>query len=947
MTDSPTLHFLGWDAAPLQLAEDWIAEHLGEDQSGVLIALPGGRAGRKLEERLARRLGRGFRPPRIVTAGQLTDELVRLRGVTASRTVRTLTWASALRELGPVGLRPLLAEAPEENDLGAWLALAAEARRLFGDVAAEGLRFETVAEDPELAQHPAEQRRWRVLAEAQERVERMLSSAGLEDPHLARMNALEARATSDIQRVVLVGVVEMNQLLRRALAITPASVDALVLAPADEREGFDRLGTLRAEAWAARDSALASEAWSAVDRPSDQAEEAAARIRGWGGEFAADAITIGVCDPALAPFVQRKLTDCGVAGRDAAGTPLAATGPVDLLRRAQRFLRTRSYLDLAALLRQPDLEARLRERTGGLDAVARADEYFDKHLPASAEGEWSPFGLGRDAERGPKLAGALGRVWRELEALLGRLGSRDALALPAWTEPVREFLAAVYGDEELDGANPAERRLLGALGKLGDALDELDATPDAVGMAGTADQALDLLLRELESQSLPPEAPPAGTPVIELLGWLELVLDDAPALVVTGFQDGIVPASVRGDAYLPDRLRRSLQLTSDTDRLARDLYATEVLVHSRRAHFVSGRRAHSGDPLRPSRILFQRPADEVVERMGRFVRTGATLRSRSGSESEKLQLPRDEDHLAEWTLESLSVTDFKLYLSSPYEYYLKRVLRLESLDDRKRELDAALFGNLAHEVLERFGRNEKVRRSLEPEVIERFLHGELRELARELLGARPLPAVRLQLLQLERRLSGFAEHQVRKRAEGWRIHAVEWAPAAGGVELEVDGEPVTIRGRIDRIDHRPESGEFALWDYKTGDKTGKPAGAHYGKAGWKDLQLPLYCLLAEELYRDALGGGLPQHYGYIRLGKDHEHTGFAGVDSWGGKKGTFESLDDGIHQAWEAARDVVRRIRNKEFFSVGKLGTWDPILPAIAGVGQVEGIEDDEEEGEA
>ncbi len=43
----------------------------------------------------------------------------------------------------------------------------------------------------------------------------------------------------------------------------------------------------------------------------------------------------------------------------------------------------------------------------------------------------------------------------------------------------------------------------------------------------------------------------------------------------------------------------------------------------------------------------------------------------------------------------------------------------------------------------------------------------------------------------------------------------------------------------------------------------------------------------------------------------------------------------------------MRRIRNKEFFSVGKLGTWDPILPAIAGVGQVEGIEDDEEEGEA
>jgi hypothetical protein len=946
MTDSPTLHFLGWDDAPLRLVEDWIAEHLGEDQSGVLVALPGGRAGRKLEERLARRLGTGLRPPRVVTAGQLTDELLAVSGAPASRTVRTLAWASALRGLGAVRLGPLVAQPPEPDDLGAWLALATETRRLFGDIAAEGLRFDGVAENPELAEHPAERRRWAVLAEAQERVEVMLEAAGLVDPHLARMGALEGRLTAPVTRVVLVGVVEMNQLLRRALKITGARIDALVLAPEAECGSFDELGALRTEAWTERETGLEAEAWSSVDRPADQAEEVASRIRSWQGEFTADAITIGVCDSSLTPFLQRKLADCGVAGRDAAGVPLPATGPFELLRRTQRFLATRAFLDLAALVRQPDLEARLRERSGGLDPVRLVDEYFGKHLPATAEGEWSEVGLGFDRERGPQLGQQLGRIWNELGSLFGGLAVRDRLPLGEWTEPVRAYLDAVYGDEPLDPSVPARRRVLGALGKVGEALDELDATPASVGLAASADQALDLLLRELETQSLSPEAPTSGTPVIELLGWLELALDDAPAVVVTGFQDGIVPASVRGDAYLPDRLRRSLQLSSDADRLARDLYATEVLVRSRRAHFVSGRRAQTGDPLRPSRILFQRPADEVVERMGRFVRTGATLRSRTTGERTRPALPRDGAHLEGWKLESLSVTDFRLYLGSPYEFYLKKVLRLESLDDRQRELDAANFGTLAHEVLERFGRNEKVNRSLEPEVIERFLHGELRAIAGELLGSRPLPAVRLQLLQLERRLSAFAEHQARHRANGWRILEVEWAPEARGVELEVDGEPVLIRGRIDRIDHRPESGDLALWDYKTGDKQIPPASAHYGGTGWKDLQLPLYCLLAEELYPGRLEGALPQHYGYIRLGSDHEHTGFAGVETWGGKKGTFASLDDGIHQAWEAAREVVRRIRRKDFFTVGRLGKWDPIFPAIAGIGQVEAIEDDEEAGE-
>ena len=946
MTDTPKLHFLGWETAPLQLAEDWLAEHLGADMSGVLLALPGGRAGRKLEERLARRLGSGFRPPRVVTAGQLTDELLPPGRRTASRTVRTLAWASALRELGPKGLRPLIARAPEEDDLGGWLALAAETRKLFGDIAAEGLEFEGIAENQELAQHPAEQRRWQVLAQVQERVEAMLSAAELSDPHLARMGALVAGEPAPVKHVVLLGVVEMNQLLRRALRITRARIDALVIAPEEERAGFDDLGALRPEVWVGRDTSLCAESWSTVDRPADQAEEVAARLHAWNGEFSADQVTIGVCDPELTPFLQRKLADCGAAGRDAAGTPLAGTGPYDLLRRTQRFLATRSFLDLAALVRQADLEERLRQSTGGLEPVVLVDEYFQKHLPASAEGEWSAVGLGYDAERGPQLAQQLGRVWSELEGLLGPLAGRDSVRLSDWTGPTRGFLNAVFGEEPLDQAIPAQRRALGALSKIGEALDELDSMPEGVGIGGTAEQALDLLLRELRTQSLSPEAPPAGTPVIELLGWLELALDDAPALVVTGFQDESVPGSVRGDAYLPDRLRRSLQLTSDSERLARDLYATEVLAHSRRAHFVSGRRTQSGDPLRPSRILFQRPAGEVVERMKQFISTGASLRSKQTGERESIVLPRNEEHLASWELEALSVTDFSLYLSSPYEYYLKRVLKLETLDDRQRELDGGLFGTLAHEVLERFGRNERIHRSLDPSTIEKFLHGELQEVSRELLGSRPLPAIRLQLLQLERRLSDFAEHQARHRSNGWRILEVEWAPEGGSVELEVDGTPVRIRGRIDRIDHRPESGEFALWDYKTGDKQREPAIVHYGLQGWRDLQLPLYCLLAEELYRDALDGGLPQHYGYIRLGSDHEHQGFSAVKSWGGRSGSFDSLDDGIHQAWEQAKEVVRSIRRKEFFTVGKLGRWEPILPAIAGLGQVEAIEDDMEAGE-
>ena len=55
------------------------------------------------------------------------------------------------------------------------------------------------------------------------------------------------------------------------------------------------------------------------------------------------------------------------------------------------------------------------------------------------------------------------------------------------------------------------------------------------------------------------------------MGWLEVLLDDAPHLVVTGFSDGNVPKSIESDALLPDGLRREMGLLHNGQRLARDV----------------------------------------------------------------------------------------------------------------------------------------------------------------------------------------------------------------------------------------------------------------------------------------------------------------------------------------------------------------------------------------
>ena len=145
--------------------------------------------------------------------------------------------------------------------------------------------------------------------------------------------------------------------------------------------------------------------------------------------------------------------------------------------------------------------------------------------------------------------------------------------------------------------------------------------------------------------------------------------------------------------------------------------------------------------------------------------------------------------------------------------------------------------------------------------------------------------------------------------------------------------PIRLRGRIDRIDHHPEQDAWAIWDYKTGEQVKSPIIQHRRQdKTWRDLQLPLYCLLAVEL----LGDAEPSEVGFIALPRDEAKVEFDGVARWckGNDKETFA---EGLQSAIETAQEVVRRIRQGKFFSDEGFAPRDPILAAIGGVGVIDG----------
>jgi RecB family exonuclease len=425
-----------------------------------------------------------------------------------------------------------------------------------------------------------------------------------------------------------------------------------------------------------------------------------------------------------------------------------------------------------------------------------------------------------------------------------------------------------------------------------------------------------------------------------MLGWLELAQDDAPAVIVTGFNDGKVPESVRSDAFLPDSLRRSLGLIDDDRRLARDLYASELLVHSREeCVFITGRKSLASDPLLPSRILFHCSDAALIDRVARFLKGTRVAEAQAEPERATRSLPRLPQTPR---VERISVTGFKTYLSSPYAFYLQRVLRLDTGDDRARELDPMGFGSLAHEALEAWGSDETARDQSDPDRIAKDMVGYLRRIARQRFGDEPLPAVALQIEQIAWRLEHFAARQAQWYANGWRVREVEWAPEGGSVPFDVDDIDLQLSGKIDRIDENVVTNEFALIDYKTGESVGSALRAHRKQDGrWTDLQLPLYVHLAARV----IGSRVPL-VGYATLGRDEASIAFDMLADFSPTKKDTESMRDSLDSAFEAAREVVRKVRNGEFFQLGSWTPSEPIWNALGGAGLVVSatVESEEEE---
>lgn len=914
---------IDWAGPVLDGVTDWLLQETDGsevlDLSSTCVITPTRQSGRRLREALALRAAErdsALIPPMVREPATLWESNHSGRPV-AGPLLSLAVWCRVLLDVDPKEYRGLFPAPPPGRDV-AWAAHVGELMtRVRSQLVEGGFLIRDV-----LATHGAdleEPERWQDLERLEALYLQRLEQGGFVDRCLRQVELTSQPVLpSQIGNVVIAAVPDPSLLMIRAVTQLAKSLPVTVLIHCDPNDidSFDEWGRPLPQVWRDREIPISSPADNIKlgAYPLDQARCVVEAIAAMGPELGPADVAVGVPDSSVAPYVQDQLAANGLKTFNPAGQPINQHRAYHAMMAAQRVLsESATYRQVSQLLRHPDILFAL-ESEGELDSarlLAELDDFQNQTLPQS----WADMKRRlKDPSRYPHLAKALEFVERLRAAK--QCDSVEA-AIAHWAE-------LIYQHDQIDPQTPAGEAFQAVAGRFQHALSEA-RQPLLAELGFDVSEALELMLKKVSTETYYEDVPEAQ---VDLEGWLELHWNDAPWLIATGMNDGLVPDTQVSDVFLPDSLLRRLGLRSDEMRLTRDAYLLSAMLASRRdvgrVCLVTGAYGRAGDPLRPSRLLFRCPDQELPERAALLVAESApAVRAEPASISFKLEATGGQ---RPEPLQSLGVTGLNAYLRCPYRFYLQYVLRAQSMADDAVELDAMQLGNIAHAAFHSLQNHEDLLADADA-MADLFLNQVDSWVVSHFGELPPLP-VRVQVEALKRRLVAAAQHQLELTQAGWQPWRYEYA-------CKQQMGSILVKGFLDRVDQHPEKG-YRIIDFKTRDKRENMIKTHYAPVrewtqeyavdalfggrprAWQDLQLPIYAgMLRAEL------GDAPIQVGIFHLPKAVTETG---LEVW-------EDMDETVLQsAWHCATGIVGDIEAGRFWPpAGKLryeDDFDWLFPA-------------------
>ena len=914
MSDPIQRLFWGWDAPVLDqavafLCRDWDSAR-ALDLSSTLLLVPNGEAGRRLREGLAMATNQTSTAA-IVPHLWLPEQalLPQFRRFEAATPVQSqMAWQRALERVPLDSLAALFPKPPASPGWG-WQAETArmltELKMLLGT---GGLTFADTAGHPAASREAA---RWQDLAKIERAYFAELAQAKVADAQaLKRRYAREPALPEGVRRIVVLASPDLPPLLddwvagcaKRGLQVVIA-----IQAPQSMAHTFDACGRPLPECWGEDAGSSLPFQDQHIHVARDPATQAALTLDLMRELVPTGRTALGVCDAEVGSLLLEKLTLEDARSFEPGGIPVQREGLWHVLDCFRLLLSSGAWRAFAALLRIEEFREAIVPGNESTAALLReADDFASEHLPVT-------------------LSHALELPLADCPALLpaveNTLALLDSLRRLTPAKAARTLILKLLGEQEFNPDAPGDRERTELATEWLRISEELEQEAQRFGLQPKAEDAFALSLDSLAQSRL---AEPRGDIDLVLQGWLELLWEKSPNLIVTGLNEEHVPGIFISHPFLPDSLRKALGLPNQNTRFARDAFILAALAYQRlgergRLRLLCGQWSEGGDALRPSRLLFLCDNQVLPQRVAHL-------------------FPKEEDQPAttepprtlawklqpDWTakpLDTISPSRLREYLGCPFRYYLSCTKGMSSVETGKRELDAAEFGNLIHHAFHRLHLETSMRDCTHPAQIADCLEAAAREQVRGIYGRRPAPLITLQLESILQRLKKAAEIEARNRQEGWQCI---------DAELQIGGKEDTmpfliaearLRGRIDRVE-RHADGTLRIVDFKSSDKPRPPQEAHFkvitsrtkltdadewkcfdlpdGKrALWLDLQLPLYAAALKQRGQNVTG------VAYFALPKSIQDTA---ILEWEG----FDA--ELIDSALQCAAEAVQRIRSGLFW---------------------------------
>lgn len=181
--------------------------------------------------------------------------------------------------------------------------------------------------------------------------------------------------------------------------------------------------------------------------------------------------------------------------------------------------------------------------------------------------------------------------------------------------------------------------------------------------------------------------------------------------------------------------------------------------------------------------------------------------------------------------EKLSASAYNSFFACPYQFFARQMLHLSKLDELSDLPEKRDYGDWLHEILHKYHQSLLT----QPDADKAALLQEIshQKFAHELEKS---AAALGYFSRWQKSMPSYLAWSIDREAQGW--HYVQGEQNFTR-QLDWQGGGVTLRGRIDRIDHN-EAGSAALLDYKTSSS----ASLRSKIKSHEDQQLPFYALLA-------------------------------------------------------------------------------------------------------